>query len=662
MEAKQNGRRWLSVWLLIAMALTGCFGEDDASNQGSNWVTRHGLTSSAYQTEFDKWVDKGYRLTYVSGHQQSGVDGGREARYNAIWEKTEGVDWYAKHDMSAAQYQAAVDEAERKGFQPVMVDAFNVGSQVVFVAMFEKAQSNWVARHGMTSDEYQQEADVLVDEKGYRIRHVSGYEVEGQARYAAIFDQSPSPNWAARHAMTSDGYQQEFDDLASQGFAPVVIDGFFVNGTEYFTAIWHKADARYGARHQVKNGSGYQKVADDFYYEGYRPVAVDGYGDGSKTLYATSWKNIAWDLNQLDTLNTMIEDFRSDNGIPSISVAIVQDEKLVYANAFGMADLDTNEAATTTHRYRIASLSKALTGAVVTRLIETTPLNLTDQVFGTNGILSAYGNDNVLADQDIASLQLQDVLEHASGGWSNSNGCGAGTQDEPIMFSNNGQSRDWIITNTISNVPLPNTPSTTFCYSNFGYAALEAVIEANNGGINYVDYVKQVLAVPSGANSLEIAGNTEAARLPNEVKYFDNFDPYFWNYARMGGHGGWVITPIDYQRIMTKLDGGNHRADLLGVNGIDIYTRDDVAVAGDAWSNSNFYSKGLVREVNNLAWSHNGNFVGTVAEYIRYDDGFSVMMVINMRRPVGASNDLTIKSLATSLHDASITFPNWDLF
>jgi CubicO group peptidase (beta-lactamase class C family) len=631
----------------------------------ANWVTRHGLTSSQYQTEFDKWTDKDYRLTYVSGHQQQSSTGGLEARYNAIWEKTSGANWYAKHDMSAAEYQTAVDEADRRGYQPILVDAFNVGSNVLFVAIFEEENSDWVARHGMTSSDYQAVADDLVENKGYRIRHVSGYEVRGQAYYAAIFDKSDAPDWGARHDMTSSEYQQAFDDFADIGMAPVVIDGFFVGTTEYFTAIWQKADTRFGARHQITGGSDYQNVADDFYFEGYRPVAVDSYSDdGTSVLYATAWKNMSWYLDELDEINNMVETFRTANGIPSLSLAIVKDEKLVYAKAFGQADMEANEAATTNHRYRIASLSKALTGAAVSKVLEDSTLSLTDQVFGTNGVLSSYGLDNVLADSDITSIQVQDLLEHTSGGWGAN--CSANTPDEPIMFSNNQQSRDWLITNTITNVPLPGTPGSSFCYSNFGFAALEAVIEANNGGTDYITYVLNELADPSGATSLAVAGNTLADRAFNEVKYYDFFNPYVWNVSRMVAHGGWMVTPVDYLRIMTKLDGGSYRTDLLGATGIDIYTRDDVVVGNDAWNISNgFYGKGLVRNNGQSRWDHNGNITGTLAEYLRYDDGWSAMLVINMRQPPSGNSNTprpALKQLAIDIHDANIYYPDHDLF
>ena len=51
----------------------------------------------------------------------------------------------------------------------------------------EKTQAPWVARHGMTSAQYQQTFNELVGQ-GFRLVQVSGYEVGGTDRYAAIFE------------------------------------------------------------------------------------------------------------------------------------------------------------------------------------------------------------------------------------------------------------------------------------------------------------------------------------------------------------------------------------------------------------------------------------------------------------------------------------------
>ena len=65
------------------------------------FVSRHGLTPSEYQSEFDKQKENGFRLTYVSGYSVNEQD-----RYAAIWEQKEGPSYVTHHDMTSAQYQA----------------------------------------------------------------------------------------------------------------------------------------------------------------------------------------------------------------------------------------------------------------------------------------------------------------------------------------------------------------------------------------------------------------------------------------------------------------------------------------------------------------------------------------------------------------------------
>ena len=52
--------------------------------------------------------------------------------------------------------------------------------------------TQWVARHGLTSAQYQSEFDKWVGQ-GFRLVRICGYEEGGQERYAAIWDKTPSP-------------------------------------------------------------------------------------------------------------------------------------------------------------------------------------------------------------------------------------------------------------------------------------------------------------------------------------------------------------------------------------------------------------------------------------------------------------------------------------
>ncbi len=63
-----------------------------------------------------------------------------------------------------------------------------------YMAIWEKSADNvtpWVARHGMTAAQYQNEFNSW-SAKGYRLKHVSGYAIGSQARYAAIFEKLTS--------------------------------------------------------------------------------------------------------------------------------------------------------------------------------------------------------------------------------------------------------------------------------------------------------------------------------------------------------------------------------------------------------------------------------------------------------------------------------------
>src|SRR6266851_4544704 len=69
-----------------------------------------------------------------------------------------------------------------------------------------QAGPSFVARHGLTSEEYQQQFDDLVERQGFCLVDVSGYEVGGQARYAAIWEKKSCPPFIARHGLTSAQY------------------------------------------------------------------------------------------------------------------------------------------------------------------------------------------------------------------------------------------------------------------------------------------------------------------------------------------------------------------------------------------------------------------------------------------------------------------------
>jgi Bacterial tandem repeat domain 1 len=201
---------------------------------GPAFVARHGLTSAGYQAEFDTLVSEGFRPTVVSGYGAGGSE-----RFAAIFEKKGGPEFVARHGLTSGAYQAEFDRLVGQGFRPVLVNGYNAGVGDRFAAIFEKRSGGaFVARHGLTSAAYQAEFDSLVGQ-GFRPTVVSCYDAGGE-HFAAIFEKKGGPAFVARHGLTSAAYQAEFDKLLGQGFRPVLVNGCGVGGSHHFVAIWEK--------------------------------------------------------------------------------------------------------------------------------------------------------------------------------------------------------------------------------------------------------------------------------------------------------------------------------------------------------------------------------------------------------------------------------------
>jgi hypothetical protein len=80
-------------------------------------------------------------------------------------------------------------------------------------------------RHSLTSSAYQALFDTLVAQ-GYRLVQVSGYAVDGQERYAAIWELREGPPWQARHGLTATEFHQTSDQLAGEGYVPALVSGY----------------------------------------------------------------------------------------------------------------------------------------------------------------------------------------------------------------------------------------------------------------------------------------------------------------------------------------------------------------------------------------------------------------------------------------------------
>jgi CubicO group peptidase (beta-lactamase class C family) len=597
------------------------------------WQARHGLTPAQYQATFDGLGKQGYRLVEVSGYAD-----GNQPRYAGIWEKSQSPPWAARHGLSSAQYQAEFDKLAKDGFRVKQISALAIGGKPQYAAIWEKAAGPaLVARHGLTSAQYQAEFDKWT-QQGFRLDEVCGVGVGNQALYAAIWEKKAGPPQVARHGLTSAQYQAEFDRLAKEGFRLKSVSGYAVGNTARYAAIWEKAGGpAWAARHGM-SAAEYQAAFNNYFYQGYRLTWVNGYLVAGEPRFAAVWQSEAMKAADLAQIDSKIGAYVKKHSIPGLSIAISRNERLTFARGFGLADKDAGRTVDPTSIFRIASISKPVTAVAIMELVETGKLNLDGKVFGRGALLgTTYGSKSY--GSRVKAITVRHLLQHTSG-WSN--------EDKDPMFMDASMSQKDLIDWMLDNRTPKAAPGTAYEYLNFGYCLLGRIIEKVTGK-GYETYVKSVLA-QCGVTRMQIGGSKKSDRKPGEVVYYGG-SPYNLLPARMDAHGGWVASTIDLLRFMARTDGFAAKTDIL-----DPGTQVTMNTGSPA---NTGYGAGWI--VDSTYRGHNGAMTGTIGFLVRRNDGFSYAVLANTR-PEGDKFCFGLKGVMDDLVDSVGAWPAHDLF
>lgn len=582
-------RAWRTANAVLAIGLALLA---SSSAMAAEWAARHGLTGAQYQQAFNDYSKKGFRLTSVSGYESGG-----SARYAALWTKQAGATWSARHGLTPPQYQSAFDDFAKQGYRLTFVNGYAVGGKPYYAAIWEKkAGPAWQARHGLTAEQYQA-AVADMSKNGFALSHVSAFSLSGSPRFAAIFEKG-GPAWVARHGLSPADYQKAFDDFAKQGYRLKVVSGYKQGDGDRYAALWVKSGGpQWSARHGIASAN-YQAVFDNYRYQSWEPRYIEAFNSSSGVRFNGVWENTTFKAQDLALIENKVRAYMKKNDIPSMSVAISKDKRLVYAAAFGNANVEKNELAGPGHIYRHASVSKLFTQAAVKQLMQNTSLTASSKIFGNNSVLGGQYATPANNPQ-IEDITVDHLIRHR-GGFVNVNKDGKASDP---MFAYTGTGHKGLIEWTLKEYPLGYAPGTNpgeeiKTYSNFGYSLLGRVVEARSGK-SYESYVRDTLFKPAGATSAVIGGDKEADRKPNEVKYYGSGAYSSVKPQRFDSHGGWIATPIDLLRFMRyeTLLGNSyaHYGSMSGTN--SVYRRRSDGFGYVAAANS---SNGDVEEIDGM--------------------------------------------------------------
>jgi CubicO group peptidase (beta-lactamase class C family) len=326
-------------------------------------------------------------------------------------------------------------------------------------------------------------------------------------------------------------------------------------------------------------------------------------------------------------------------GVPSASIAIVQEGKVAYVQAYGAAKIDPYTPATPQMRYSIGSISKQFTAAAILLLAEEGKLSLDDPV-------SKYVPGLTDGDQ----ITIRQLLSHTSGYqdfW---------PQDyvPPLMLKPISAEQ---IMDRWAKIPLDFQPGTKWQYSNTNYVIAGVIVEKVSG-MPLLQFLSQRVFTPLAMSSV---ADTNLNKLPPT-------DPTgYFKYALGPSHSapkegkGWMFAAGELAMTAEDLA----KWDIAMINQSLLkpasYREMETEVLLKDGVGTNYGLGVFVRNTNgHRVLEHGGEVSGFVAENIVMPDDKIAIVVLTNQDASEAASDIGNQVRALVLNAANPNDPKQD--
>jgi len=202
------------------------------------------------------------------------------------------------------------------------------------------------------------------------------------------------------------------------------------------------------------------------------------------------------------SIDSIVRDALASTGTPSVSIAVVKNGEIAYANAYGSARLSPNLPAAPSMRYSIGSVSKQFTATAVLMLAEQHKLSLDDRV---SRWLPSLTRANEVTVRELLAMQ-------------------SGYQDywpeDYVMTSMLVPTSAQHILDVWGRKPLDFDPGTRWQYSNTNYVIAGRIVEMVSG-MPLVEFLRRRVFTPLRLHSVLITD--EGALGPTDPERYERF-------------------------------------------------------------------------------------------------------------------------------------------
>jgi CubicO group peptidase (beta-lactamase class C family) len=341
-------------------------------------------------------------------------------------------------------------------------------------------------------------------------------------------------------------------------------------------------------------------------------------------------------------LDREIERVFRQSDLPGLAVGVVMDQELVYAQGFGVANLETGGEITPRTLFHMASVTKPFVATAIVQLLEQGKLSLDDRIVEHLPYFE-------LEDRRYEMLTIRQFLTHSSGmpdvvdyHW-----------DEPEH--DEGALERYV--RSLADRALVSVPGAEFNYSNMAFEVLGDLI-AKVSGQSFDDYVKEHILLPLGMNDSSILiRDVDPALLANghvqeeggKIRVSEHYaynrahGPSSCLYSNVVDMSRWAIANMNRGELEGTriLDASSY--ELLWAPAVEVGVRDGRRVhVGLSWLLSDYAGYQTV--------SHSGRDIGYQTNFVMVPDaGVAVIVLSNYFGLDDGVNEVTDLALDLAL-------------
>jgi Beta-lactamase class C and other penicillin binding proteins len=164
----------------------------------------------------------------------------------------------------------------------------------------------------------------------------------------------------------------------------------------------------------------------------------------------------------------------------SASIAVMDGGRIVYSEAFAMANRQESIPATTRTLYNMGSISKTFAATAIMLLVDDGKIDL-------DGNVTQYLPEFKMADSRYTDITVRMLLDHTSGLPGTGSANNVGYETNPAVYQD--------LLNSLSAAHLKAAPGETAPYANDGFTLAEMIV-ARVSGQSYIDFLSNRIFTP----------------------------------------------------------------------------------------------------------------------------------------------------------------------